>query len=117
MLKPSIVANPRVGLVNPTSILMVLVLPAYVSIRQHTSAYASIRQHTSAYVEHIDGARLAGAVRAEHAETLSAPYTEIETLDSLLPSPVYLVESVSNNAVVFLIATARGPGIKARQIF
>ncbi len=25
-------------------------IPAYVSIRQHTSAYVSIRQHTSAYV-------------------------------------------------------------------
>ncbi len=25
-------------------------LPAFVSIRQHTSAYVSIRQHTSAYV-------------------------------------------------------------------
>jgi hypothetical protein len=28
----------------------VALLPAYVSIRQHTSAYVSIRQHTSAYV-------------------------------------------------------------------
>ncbi len=26
------------------------ILPAYVSIRQHTSAYVSIRQHTPAYV-------------------------------------------------------------------
>jgi hypothetical protein len=25
-------------------------VPAYASIRQHTSAYVSIRQHTSAYV-------------------------------------------------------------------
>jgi hypothetical protein len=80
------------------------------SPRQHTSAYVSIRQHTY-------GARLAGSVGAEHSETLSAPYAEIETLYSLLPSPVYLVEPVGNNAVVFLIATARGPGIKARQIF
>jgi hypothetical protein len=38
-------------LVSPGDGLGVLgVLPAYVSIRQHTSAYVSIRQHTSAYV-------------------------------------------------------------------
>jgi hypothetical protein len=37
-------------LVSPVDGLGVLgVLPAYVSIRQHTSAYVSVRQHTSAY--------------------------------------------------------------------
>jgi hypothetical protein len=29
---------------------VILLCPAYVSIRQHASAYVSIRQHTSAYV-------------------------------------------------------------------
>ena len=38
-----------------------MTLPAYVSIRQHTSAYAGIRQHTSAYV----GIRVQGGSNLE----------------------------------------------------
>jgi hypothetical protein len=35
-------------------------VPAYVSIRQHTSAYVSMRQHASAYVSRLGDDRSGG---------------------------------------------------------